>query len=369
MDDNATAPQRPTLITPVPTSTAAFIGRALLGPVNRPTAVSSFFAFQQQFGGFSPDSELAYALRQFFLNGGSSAWVVRTASEAADADILQSIRALDSVDAFNLLVLPGTTVPAILGPAAEYCRKRRAFFVMDAPLDAATPAQMSAAIATGLIPQTNDAAVYYPRPKISDPLNPGQLRSVPPSGTVAGLIACTDSTWGVWKAPGGPEIVPRGVQGLDYALNEAEADQLGRLGINCFRDFPARGPLLWGARTLAGADTAASEWKYIPVRRLALFLEESIDRGTQWAIFEPNDEKLWSQIRSQVEDFLLGLFRQGAFQGQKPADAFFARCDGTTTTPEDVAFGIVNIDIGFAPLRPAEFVLLRIGQKAQPPGS
>jgi phage tail sheath protein FI len=273
------------------------------------------------------------------------------------------------VDAFNLLALPGITAPAILAAAADYCRKRRAFLVVDSPLSAGTPSEMSAAITSGTIPRTSNGAVYYPWLRITDPLTPGQLRSAPPSGTVLGLIACTDSTWGVWKAPAGAEIVPRGVQGLDYRLDESEADALNQLGVNSFRDFPAEGPLLWGARTLAGSDASGSHWKYIPVRRVALFLEESIDRGTQWAIFEPNDEKLWAQIRLAVATFLLSLFRQGAFQGQKPEDAYFVRCDSTTTTSADVALGIVNIQVGFAPLRPAEFVIIRLQQKAQPPSA
>jgi uncharacterized protein len=159
------------------------------------------------------------------------------------------------------------------------------------------------------------------------------------------------------------------VQSLVYRLNDSEADQLNQLGVNCFRDFTAQGPLLWGARTLAAANMSESEWKYISVRRLALFLEESIDRGTHWAIFEPNDEKLWAQIRLNVAAFLLGLFQQGAFQGQKPQDAYFVKCDSTTTTPADIAFGVVNIQVGFAPLKPAEFVIIRVQQKAQPPSA
>jgi hypothetical protein len=183
------------------------------------------------------------------------------------------------------------------------------------------------------------------------------------------MITCTDRTWGVWKAPAGSVIVPKGVQGLDYSLNQSEADKIEALGINSFRDFPAHGPLLWGARTLAGSDAAASDWKYVPIRRLALFVEQSVERGTQWAIFEPNDEKLWAQIQLDVAAFLFGLFRQGAFQGQKPEDAYFVKCDSTTTTQKDVALGVVNILVGFAPLKPAEFVLITLQQMAQPPSA
>jgi uncharacterized protein len=178
----------------VGTSTAVFIGSAAHGSVNQPVPISGFAAFEQQFGGLAADLELGYAIQQFFLNGGSSAWVVRAGVDGTDAAFLQSIRALDSVDAFNLLALPGITAPAVLAAAAVYCRKRRAFLVIDAPKSAGTPSQMSAAIASGAIPPTSNGAVYYPWLQINDPLKPGHLRSTPASGTVVGLIACTDST-------------------------------------------------------------------------------------------------------------------------------------------------------------------------------
>ena len=329
-------------ITGVGTTAAAFIGNATAGPVNQPESISGFPAFQQKFGGLTPNLELGYAIRQFFLNGGSSACVIRVGANGTDAAVIQSIRALDSVDAFNLLALPGITAPAVLATAADYCGKRRAFLVVDSPPSAGTPSQMSAAITSGAIPPTTNGAVYNPWIQIADPFKPGQLRSTPASGTVVGLIACTDRPWGVWKALAGSGIVPRGVQSLVYRLNDPEADQLSQLGVNCFRDFPGQGPLLWGARTLAFATMPGSEWKYIPVRRMALFLEESIDRGTQWAIFEPNDAKLWAQIRLDVAAFLLGLFRQGAFQGQKPEKAYFVKCDGTTRRSKNSSGGFAG---------------------------
>jgi phage tail sheath protein FI len=367
-EETATGPGRNAIPSFTPTG-AVFIGDAPAGPVNQPESIPGFPAFAEKFGPLAANLELGYAVRQFFLNGGSSAWVVRAGANGTDAGVIPSIRALEAVDVFNLLALPGTTAPAVLRAAAEYCRKRRAFLAADSPRGAATPSQVSAAIASGAIPSTINGAVYYPWIKVPDPLNPGQPRLTPPSGTVVGLMSCADSTWGVWKAPAGSEIPPRGVQGLEYSLNESEAEQLNALGVNCFRDFPEHGPLLWGTRTLAGSDTAESEWKYVPIRRLALFLEQSIERGTHWAIFEPNEERLWARIRLEVGAFLRCLFRQGAFQGQKPQDAYFVRCDDTTTTAPDVAFGVVNIEIGFAPLRPGEFVILRLQQKAQPPGA
>jgi Bacteriophage tail sheath protein len=154
-----------------------------------------------------------------------------------------------------------------------------------------------------------------------------------------------------------------GVSALSYNLTDSENETLNALGVNCLRVFPT-GTLAWGARTLEGADASASEWKYIPIRRFALFLEQSIYRGIQWAVFEPNDEPLWAEIRLNVGDFLHNLFREGAFQGGTPHDAYFVKCDATTTTQNDIDAGLVNVVIGFAPLKPAEFIILTISTKA-----
>jgi phage tail sheath protein FI len=207
-------------------------------------------------------------------------------------------------------------------------------------------------------------AVYFPRTLIPDPLNNFRLRDIAPSGTIAGLYAQTDASRGVWKAPAGTEATLRNVSQLVYTLTDGENGVLNPLGINCLRTFPVYGNVCWGARTLNGADVEASEWKYIPVRRFALFLEESLYRGTKWVVFEPNDEPLWSQIRLNVGAFMQSLFRQGAFQGQTPKDAYFVKCDGETTTQNDINNGIVNIVVGFAPLKPAEFVIIQIQQIA-----
>jgi hypothetical protein len=155
-----------------------------------------------------------------------------------------------------------------------------------------------------------------------------------------------------------------GVQEFTYTLTDGENGQLNPLGLNCLRSFPVAGNLVWGARTLVGADLLASEWKYLPVRRTALFLEESLYRGTQWVVFEPNDEPLWAQIRLNIGAFMQNLFRQGAFQGRSPREAYIVKCDRETTTQNDINLGIVNILVGFAPLKPAEFVVIRIQQMA-----
>jgi phage tail sheath protein FI len=209
-----------------------------------------------------------------------------------------------------------------------------------------------------------NSAVYFPRIRIPDPLNGGRLRDVGPSGTLAGLWAATDVARGVWKAPAGVDVQLINAPQLVYNLADRENGVLNPLGINCLRNFPVYGNLSWGARTLFGADVRASDWKYIPVRRLALFLEESLFRGTKWVVFEPNDEPLWAQIRLNVGSFMHDLFRQGAFQGQTPEQAYLVKCDSEINTQSEIDHGIVNILVGFAPLKPAEFVILQIQQLA-----
>ena len=180
----------------------------------------------------------------------------------------------------------------------------------------------------------------------------------------AGVFARTDAQRGVWKAPAGTDASLNGVRELTIRVNDLENGQLNPLGVNCLRTFPVIGNVVWGARTLRGADQLASEWKYIPVRRLALFLEESLYRGIKWVVFEPNDEPLWAQIRLNVGAFMHNLFRQGAFQGTTPRNAYFVKCDKETTTQNDIDRGIVNILVGFAPLKPAEFVIIKLEQLA-----
>jgi phage tail sheath protein FI len=178
------------------------------------------------------------------------------------------------------------------------------------------------------------------------------------------LIARMDAILGVWKAPAGTGANLKSVASLERKLTDVENGRLNPRGVNCLRSFPASGIVAWGARTLAGEDQSASEFKYIPVRRTALFIEESVSRGIQWAAFEPNGQPLWDQIRLTVGIFLNDLFRAGAFQGSTPRDAYLIRCDSTTTTQNDIDAGVVNVVIGFAPMKPAEFVIIRIRQFA-----
>lgn len=296
-----------------------------------------------------------------------------------DLNAKTGIYALEDVDLFNILCLPRTaTVSAVSGnsnltateatavitAATDYCEKRRAMLLVDTPDNIDEVPGVKEWLDDNANLRHKNTGFYFPRVQIPDPLNGFRLRSVAASGTVAGLYARTDSSRGVWKAPAGTEANLTNVSQLDYTLSDPENGTLNPLAINCLRNFPVYGTVAWGARTLVGADQMASEWKYIPVRRLALYMEESLYRGLQWVVFEPNDEPLWSQIRLNVGAFMHNLFRQGAFQGQASKDAYFVKCDKETTTQNDINLGIVNIIVGFAPLKPAEFVILKLQQIA-----
>jgi uncharacterized protein len=302
-----------------------------------------------------------------------------TANLIGSAAAFTGIYALEKVDLFNILCIPDATraLPgnpsapdpavdsnAVFGEAMAYCRKRRAFLLLDAPPNVVS---VEAAIewkSAGLTVHDTNGAAYFPRLRAADPLNDFQPRSFAPCGVIAGLYARTDTERGVWKAPAGTDAHLHGVQSLLYKLTDGENGALNPLGLNSLRTFPVYGTVAWGARTLTGADAEASEWKYVPVRRLALFLEESLFRGTQWVVFEPNDEPLWAQIRLNLGAFMHTLFRQGAFQGATPREAYFVKCDKETTTQNDINAGVVNIVVGFAPLKPAEFVIIQLQQIA-----
>jgi phage tail sheath protein FI len=280
------------------------------------------------------------------------------------------IYALEDVDLVNILCLPGvadlpaTEMNAVYSEATTYIAGRRGFLLIDIPELTASLEGMQTWLAQNDSLRSRDAAVYFPRTFVPDPVNGNRLRSIAASGTIAGLFARTDATRGVWKAPAGTEARLENVQALAYVLTDLQNGALNPLGVNCLRTFPIYSHICWGARTLDGADQLASEWKYIPIRRLALFIEESLFRGTKWVVFEPNDEPLWGQIRLNVGVFMNGLFRQGAFQGSTPQEAYFVKCDKETTTQADRNLGIVNIEVGFAPLKPAEFVVITIQQIA-----
>jgi len=519
-------------ITGVATSITAFVGRASTGPTNDPVRLTSFADYERRFGGLDVASPMSYAVRDFYLNGGSIALVVRVlhddaspatitldgggspgstlvleaASQGAwgnrlsaavdhdtdralprtsppstneerfnltvryrprpgrdefvietfsavstvdgdprflplvleressfvrvqdgvvpatrpDSNVTQSgsqrtinwvdadansgsdgsdiddndiigeqdpktgLYALNRADLFNLLCIPPrirdvSTLPssytatsaAVYQAALALCVERRAVLIVDP--DPVWAMSIANAVPNAIDgrndlnlsgPAARNAALYFPCVRQVDPLRDSRIDTFVPSGIIAGVIARTDVSRGVWKAPAGLDASLNGVQDLQVNLNDLENGQLNPLGINCLRSFGVNGRTVWGARTLRGADESADEYKYLPVRRLALFLEESLYRGTQWAVFEPNDEPLWAQVRLNVGAFMQGLFRQGAFQGATPRDAYFVKCDGQTTTQADINLGILNVVVGFAPLKPAEFVVIRIQQMA-----
>jgi phage tail sheath protein FI len=303
-------------------------------------------------------------------------------SDVTDAEISDSglktnkegIWALEKADLFNMLCIPPLTrtsdvgADTTLAAAVAYCKDRRALLIVDPPSSWNNTSSAESGVNTlrnalGTAYATN-GAVYFPRLKMADPLKENRTEEFVPCGAAAGIIARTDAQRGVWKAPAGIDASLSGVRELSYKLTDGENGILNPLGVNCLRTFPVYGNVVWGARTLAGADRLASEWKYVSVRRVALFIEESLYRGTQWVVFEPNDEPLWAQIRLNVGAFMQNLFRQGAFQGISPRDAYFVKCDKETTTQNDINLGIVNILVGFAPLKPTEFVIIKIQQMA-----
>jgi phage tail sheath protein FI len=246
-------------------------------------------------------------------------------------------------------------------------RAQRRMVVIDLPVDDALPTEQ--AVAALDLPTSPNAAAYHPWVRVANPdydaeTNPGVAPTllIPPSGFAAGMWGRIDALRGVWKAPAGTETSLRGVAGFAHIVEDVDQEVLNPAGVNCLRRFPGYGPVIWGSRTLA--TRAVPEWRYIPVRRTAMFIEGSVHGGIQWAVFEPNDERLWSMLRLNVESFMDGLFRSGAFQGSRASEAYFVSCGlGTTMTQGDIDRGQVIVVIGFAPLKPAEFVIVRIQQQ------
>ena len=502
-------------ITGVATSITAFVGRALRGPTDLAVTVNSFGDFERTFGGLWLDSALGFAVRDFFLNGGAQAIIVRCFDPATGSFATLSVDGLDlqaawpgswanqlrvridhdtrpllpneapnslfnlsvkdtgtgvteifrnvsvtagnarrvdtvlengssllranavpaarpgahaainagentdpfsdafparytvvaagdqandgnpltaasisdpsleapkhgmfallDADLFNLLCIPPHKLssapdpsnadlePALINAAMAFCAAHRAFMIVDPPYGSTLT---DAPTFQSSIDTSNHAALYFPTLLEPNSLHDNQLEEFAPCGAVAGIMSRTDADRGVWKAPAGLEARLTGVTALSVPLTDAECGQLNPLGINCLRAMPAAGRVVCGARTLEGNERLASEWKYVPVRRTALFLEESLFRGTQWVVFEPNDEPLWAQIRLNLGAFMQSLFRQGAFQGKTSREAYFVKCDSETTTQDDINRGVVNILVGFAPLKPAEFVVIQIQQMA-----
>lgn len=292
---------------------------------------------------------------------------------SAAADYQPAVDRLERADLVNLVVVPppsrtGDVPLAVWTIAESWCRDHRAVLLVDPP--AGWTRAADAAALTGLDSLRGpNSAFYYPRLVAADPQQGNLARAFAPAGAVAGVIARTDAERGVWQAPAGVEATVTGATRFEHVLTEPDIGAMNSRGVNALRALEPGGPVVWGARTGRGADTMASDWKYLPVRRLALYIEESLFRGLHWAVFEPNDDRLWAELRLTVESFMNGLYRSGAFAGQTPREAYRVTCDATTTTQADVAAGIVNILVGFAPLKPAEFVVLSFQQLADQAGA
>jgi len=315
-------------------------------------------------------------------DGGSPPTLPETDDIIGDAASYTGIWALLKVDLFNLLSIPDATRALPSDPSAldsqhvdpvsiythaiSLCEQKRAMLLVDPRPDTTTVSGAIDWISSTLGLTNANGAAFWPRVRMPDPLRGFNPRTFAPSGVVAGVYATTDGSRGIWKAPAGIQASLLGVQALTYQLSDQENGLLNPLGLNCFRTFPVYGNVLWGARTLQGADAMASQWKYVPVRRTALFLEESLFRGTKWVVFEPNDERLWAAIRLNLTAFMQTYFLKGAFQGKTPDQAYFVKCDSETTTQTDIDNGVVNILVGFAPLKPAEFVVIQIEQLTGP---
>jgi hypothetical protein len=270
---------------------------------------------------------------------------------------------LDNVTDFSLLAVPGEGTPAMMDDGMAYCANRplQDVFYIGEMTDTDDTPGFAENFRNRLTKANSYGALYFPWVKALDPT--GKSREpilLPPSGYMAGLYARIDAARGVWKAPAGTEASLNGVVGLGVELNDVQHGNLNPMGVNVVRRFPASGVVAFGARTIS-SDPA---WKYVPVRRMAIMLRVSIYNGIQWAVFEPNDESLWSQLRLNIGSFMMTLFRQGAFQGSTSSQAFFVKCDDETTTQADIDLGVVNILVGFAPLKPAEFVVVKLSQKA-----
>lgn len=383
------------------TSVCVFVGRTTRGPLatEGPTEVFSFAEFEREYGGWHAGLSLPHAVHSFFQNGGGHAVILRLHAQPApphaaaetsdggpslaDADYLGNaeagtgLHAVRRIPLFNLLCIPpdapeGDTSPTVYRAALERCVEHHAMLLVDAPaawnsVQAIARDNGAAVDALGLDGEAaRNAALYFPRLLQREPGAASPVVRVP-SGAVAGLIARTDATRGVWKAPAGIEADLREVVGLTVALSDAENGEINPLGVNALRVFPVDRKFVWGARTMRGTDAMGDEYKYVPVRRTALHIEQSVSRGVAWAVFEPNGEPLWAQLRLNVGAFMHALFRQGAFRGTSPRDAYFVKCDAETTTQDDLDLGLCNLVIGFAPLKPAEFVVLRISQKTLSP--
>jgi len=350
----------------VGTSTAAFIGENKSGPVNETVLCTNWSQFTRNFGDFKNSEYLAHAVYAFFNNGGARCFVVNVGTESAKDNAGKAakyigtdngpgtrtgLKALEDVAEVNIVAAPGQTDPAVQDAVLSHCENMRyRFAVLDSP-------EVIEKGGVDKIKKPRDSkygAYYFPWIEVYDPTKGNVLQ--PPSGFMAGIYARSDGERGVHKAPAN-ELV-RGALGLKYGITKGEQDLLNPKGINCIREFPNRGIRIWGGRTIS----SDASWRYINVRRLFNMVEQSIEDGTQWVVFEPNDPRLWKRVTRDISAFLMRLWRQGALFGKTPEEAFYVKCDEETNPPEVIDAGQMIVEVGMAPVKPAEFVIFRIGQ-------
>ena len=357
----------------VSTATPVLIGTFPSGPSFTPRKVRSHQEGDRIFGGLQTNHLSSLVMKQFFDNGGKEIWIVSIGRTTRGQPklLLKGLLQLSHIPSFTILLIPETThlsdreAAKVFQTAIPIIEQQRAVYLIDPPQqDAIRQSVKSLALWYKSQPfiRHPNLILYHPRIHIPSMASAALPITIPPSGTLAGLFARLDETRGVWKAPAGMEATLMGVMGLEQLLTSQDVTLLESGNINALKQTSPTTFVAWGSRTLS----PDPEWRYVPVRRTALFLESSIKQGLTWTVFEPNDEPLWKQIRQSVGDFLTSLFRQGAFQGTKPQDAFFVKCGRDTITANDQAAGRLHILVGFAPLKPAEFVTLRISQKVSP---
>jgi phage tail sheath protein FI len=358
-------------ITGIATATAAFVGFASDGPAGTPVEIASLADFEAGFGKVSAAQPLSSAVAEFFLNGGSKAVIVRVASgpKARKADLIDALQALTSVqERPGLLVMPDAAylsekdAAELAKAATSFAEAHGTFHIADIPAVVAGKGHDAAVRWASTALRSRDMAVYHPWLVAASQGRKNRKTPRPPSGVVAGIYARLDQTRGVWKAPAGEDATAIEVAGLAQKVSSGDAEKLRDAAINPIVSIRGRGVALWGALTRAADGDA--EWKYVNVRRFLLFLEGSIEEGLSWAVFEPNGEGLWAEIRLEISAFLYTAWRAGALVGARPDEAYFVRCDRTTMTQNDIDNGRIIAEIGVAPLKPAEFVIFRIGLTA-----
>lgn len=357
------SPTRSRLIEGVPTAVAAFVGVTQSSGdddcyKDKAIPITSWGDFVGKFGRYSDAApHMAPAVQGFFSNGGTYCYVVSVENE--EGIILAGLHALRNVEDVSIVAAPGITTQGVQQTLIVHCELlRNRVCILDSAEDSEIAQVQAQRAALGSA--RGYATLYYPwikmgvEKKCADGNIVMEEVFVPPSGAVAGVYARTDMERGVHKAPANEPLYS--ATALQHNVNSAEQETLNPLGINCIRYFSGRGILVWGARTLS----SDPEWKYVNVRRLLIYLEASIEKGTQWAVFEPNDAPLWARAVQSINDFLFEQWRNGALMGSRPDDAFFVKCGRDTMTQNEIDNAKMVIFIGVAPLKPAEFMTFTI---------